>query len=302
MDVDTLKKAIDELLPRIADTAKRDELARRAAEAVDKHAKAATDQEREAAKAELEAIRAEAETAAGGAQDNNGGGGGGGSAPSGFLTTEAYWLVAAVVAASFAFVVWYFWNIGGDKFGSIESTRPLLVLTLIVSMLAFGGLLIMRALFVQEPFETFDRKFRLAREIFLVYSGIFGTIIGFYFGSSDDHDAAAPAVEVAYRDGRVTAAISGGAEPFIGFFTPRGQSGGDLMTANDRVLTLAVTPPACPEGGTVRIVDGRGRQAAGTVDCGGGDENMANNSTDNVVANANEAGGADNGNVANNTQ
>ena len=51
----------------------------------------------------------------------------------------------------------------------------------------FGGALLFGALFSSEGGQELTDRFRHAREIFLVFSGIFGTVVGFYFGAGDTH-------------------------------------------------------------------------------------------------------------------
>lgn len=179
-------------------------------------------------------------------------------------------LISGVTVGFFASLWAYFAFLGPERYASIATTRPVLVLTLIICMLGFGGLLIVRSLFATEPAEAFERRFRLAREVFLVFAGIFGTIIGFYFGAADEETANdAPAVEVAFSDGQVTAAVSGGAEPFLGILTLAGGGAGEVMAVDERMLSYKVEQ--CPAGAGVVVVDGRGRRAEGKVECGDGE-------------------------------
>ncbi|MGZ8285324.1 MAG: hypothetical protein ACXW27_08085 [Allosphingosinicella sp.] len=179
-------------------------------------------------------------------------------------------LISGVTLGFFGSLWAYFAFLGPERYASISTTRPILVLTLIICMLGFGGLLIVRSLFTTEPAEAFERRFRLAREVFLVFAGIFGTIIGFYFGAADEETAnETPAVEVAFSEGQVTAAVSGGAGPFLGILTLEGDSAGELMSVDERMLSFKVAQ--CPAGARVVVVDGRGRRAEGEVDCGDSD-------------------------------
>ena len=135
--------------------------------------------------------------------------------------------------------------------------------------LGFGGLLIGRALFSDEPHDQFQNRFRHAREIFLVFAGIFGTIIGFYFGASDDDAAAAqgvPAIEVATAANRtVEVTVTNGAEPFMGMLELADGAGAAALTADGRKLTTQLGPDQCPSGAKIRIVDGRGRRAEAEI-------------------------------------
>lgn len=198
-------------------------------------------------------------------------------------------LISFVTLGFFGSLWAYFAFLGPDRYASIATTRPVLVLTLIICMLGFGGLLIVRSLFTAEPAEAFERRFRLAREIFLVFAGIFGTIIGFYFGAADEESGnSEPTMEVAWSDGSVTAAVTGGTGPFLGIFTPKGASGGELMTVDERVMSYKIAE--CPAEATVVVVDGRGRRLEGEVDCDGDEaENATQSNTTDSNSLANES-------------
>lgn len=275
MDVPAARNEISGYLARVTDAQKREDLQRRLDDILARHAAAQDQAARQTIEGELSTLRSEAESAASGAVRPPGGGDGGkglsfgsnGAVPAGaFLTLGGFALVLVVTILSFGFLFFYFYMLGGENFTSMESVRPLLVLTLILSMLGFGGLLIIRALFAPYDGEELQNRFRLGREIFLVFSGIFGTIIGFYFGSEDDEQAEAPTVEVAFSPGRITGAVVGGTAPFVMIYTPAGATGGTATTSNDRAISIPVEGP-CPEGATLLIVDGRGRRADGKIDC-----------------------------------
>lgn len=93
----------------------------------------------------------------------------------------------AVLAIVFLGLAWFFYRYmaeaGLGKLSTFEGTRPLLVIAAIISTIAFGGALLIGSLFSSEG--SFEDRFRHSREIFLVFSGIFGTVIGFYFGAGD---------------------------------------------------------------------------------------------------------------------
>lgn len=55
------------------------------------------------------------------------------------------------------------------------------------------------AIFWVKP-EEVDRRAGYAKELLAVMIGIFGTILGFYFGSADQRQATAPAVEIEVSD------------------------------------------------------------------------------------------------------
>ena len=88
MDVETLKNQIDGHIARVTDPAKRSDLRTRADTLYAQHQAAATAAEKTQLFARLEAVRAEAETAAS-TQNTSGGGSGGGNAAAGMAAAAA---------------------------------------------------------------------------------------------------------------------------------------------------------------------------------------------------------------------
>jgi hypothetical protein len=185
-------------------------------------------------------------------------------------------LISGVVIAFFLSIWMYFYGLGPDRYASIEATRPMLVLTLIICMLGFGGLLIVRSLFSSEPAEHYERRFRLAREVFLVFAGIFGTIIGFYFGAADGESERSVSLDVEWAEGVLTARTEGGSDLFYGVLMRAGQPDQPLAK-RDGLLTVEVTP--CPEDALVVAFTGDGRRTEGKVACeeSGADGDAATN-------------------------
>lgn len=109
------------------------------------------------------------------------------------------------------FLVHYVSEVGFVKLSTIEGTRPLLVIAAIVSTIAFGGALLVGSLFSSEG--SFEDRFRHSREIFLVFSGIFGTVIGFYFGAGDSKGPQL-GVDATLEEATVVAYATGGTPPY----------------------------------------------------------------------------------------
>jgi len=175
------------------------------------------------------------------------------------------WLIGLAIAL-YVVTLWaYFYGIGADRYGTIEATRPVLVFTLIVAMLGFGGLLIFFSLFARTQL---GQNFSKAREIFLVFSGIFGTIIGFYFGAADEEAVAkAMTLTVSVAEGRqLSVAVEGGSGPFIGTITLPNQSAGTAVTSNERSLRFDIAEAACPAEARIVIFDGRGGRGEAKVE------------------------------------
>ena len=166
-----------------------------------------------------------------------------------------------------------------EDISSVRATRPILVFTLIVAMLGFGGLLMVRSLFGDLNEERLEKRFRLAREIFLVYSGIFGTIIGFYFGAADEIDVASPpSITLSGSSDTISAQVTGGSAPFTGVLQRTEPKLDLLLQGGGRLLSVKLEQPAggspdmvdgvpnyCGIGGTITVIDGRGRRASADV-------------------------------------
>lgn len=110
-------------------------------------------------------------------------------------------------------LVWYVAKLDPQKLISIESIRPVLVFGLIISTITFGAALIIGALYSEG--ETLEARFRHAREIFLVFSGIFGTVIGFYFGAGESKVLQQPVMITANLVGaKLEGQVGGGTPPY----------------------------------------------------------------------------------------
>lgn len=121
----------------------------------------------------------------------------------------------AVLAIVFIGLAWFFYRYiaeaGLGKLSTFEGTRPLLVIAAIISTIAFGGALLIGSLFSSEG--TFEERFRHSREIFLVFAGIFGTVIGFYFGAGDSKTSQI-GIDAILEDATVVAYANGGTPPY----------------------------------------------------------------------------------------
>lgn len=197
------------------------------------------------------------------------------------LSREVFWIIIVVVVGIMALFAAYFVGIGYNWNFSIDQTRPLLVMTLIVSMLGLGGMLTFMAFMSSEGGDDLNSRFRLAREVFLVFSGIFGTIIGFYFGAADKEKADNPiSVSIAVANSELSAEVTGGTPPFVGIVERVDPLLKRLMQGKDRVLSLRFTPfspddkkdgdkdgvfDGCAVGATVIVIDSNGKRAEADV-------------------------------------
>lgn len=145
------------------------------------------------------------------------------SRPLGFWAKVGAFILFAVFAGLLWFIAYYISSLGAEKLSTIEATRPLLVVTAIVSTIAFGGALLVGSLFTSEG--TYEDRFRHAREIFLVFSGVFGTVLGFYFGAGDSSRTLF-GLDATLEDATLVAYATGGTAPykFVVTYGPKGQS------------------------------------------------------------------------------
>ena len=194
------------------------------------------------------------------------------------------------------FVFQYLQMLPEAQRSTIEGTRLILVLTLIVSMLGFGGLMIARALFGSGDADDLNTRYRLAREVFLVFAGTFGTVTGFYFGSAGTGMAASSplAVKSSFAGGKVLVTIEGGAAPFVALLAPDGKSASMLQHSGERAISFEVGGNTCPEQAKITVVDGRGQQSETTLACTA--TTPADTAADNGAA---PAAGAGNDNAGN---
>ncbi|MET0294259.1 MAG: hypothetical protein ABW042_04525 [Phenylobacterium sp.] len=142
--------------------------------------------------------------------------------------------------------------------------RPVIMLAMIVAMLGFGAFLIFRPMLMTEPAEQVEQKFRLAREVFLIFSGIFATVVGFYFGAleggdSDDMSQAAT-VAVALDHRGIAATLAGGPPPYTAALVMPDGSRHDFVADPDNASRLILAPGSagavCPEGGVLEASSG----------------------------------------------
>jgi hypothetical protein len=278
MNVDANKMIIERVIGKVPSSTMRDQLSSDLTTLLDQHA-AAPDNQKPLIADQMAQLRKTAEIAAG----------------MGAWSWFSISFISIITLGFFGAIFLYFKGLGPDRYSSIEATRPILVFTLIIAMLGFGGLLIVRALFSCEAGAELQNRFRLAREIFLVYAGIFGTIIGFYFGAADGAGSRPPSLGTpVFAAGRVSVVVEGGRAPFLGLFTPRGQVGGQMMAVADRTLSFEI--PGCPADAEILVVDGEGRRAEAKVTCPAAPATNGNGAGGNGASGDVASGNAVNGN------
>jgi hypothetical protein len=92
--------------------------------------------------------------------------------------------------------------------------RGVITLLICVVALMMGLMLIVTSFFMEGTDEEANKRFSRAREIFTVFMGILGTIVGFYFGSTDRVGSGLVLADIKLIDEQVMTHVSGGAKPY----------------------------------------------------------------------------------------
>jgi hypothetical protein len=127
-------------------------------------------------------------------------------------------LLVAVVVGGIAVTLWTFVsNATPGSLSTIDGARPIITLAAIISTVGFGASLVLAALFASDA--NFETRFRTAREIFLVFSGVFATVVGFHFGAGQSPTAGQTAPvsisRMSVQGGKLNVFIEGGVPPYV---------------------------------------------------------------------------------------
>lgn len=126
-------------------------------------------------------------------------------------------VTVAVVLVGIGIVLWTFVsNALPGSLATINGARPLITLAAIISTVGFGASLVLAALFASDA--NFETRFRTAREIFLVFSGVFATVVGFHFGAGQTsmEPPSLPSVnKISYADGKWQVTVDGGTPEYL---------------------------------------------------------------------------------------
>lgn len=133
------------------------------------------------------------------------------SVPAIFGAAALFVAFAAVGGLVYAYLA----QAGWDSLQTVQGTRPILVLAAVIATLTYGGGLLFSALFSNEG--KFEERFRMAREIFLVFSGVFATVVGFHFGQANDApppNSLSLGIETSQDAGKLNLLVQGGTPPY----------------------------------------------------------------------------------------
>lgn len=103
-----------------------------------------------------------------------------------FLSNPTTW--SAVLVIAFAGVIYQILNSGSrpivDQFPQLEFARGVISIVFVFFTIGFAAIVLIHGLFVSDTVNE-DRRFTRGREVLGLFIGIVGTIVGFYFGSTD---------------------------------------------------------------------------------------------------------------------
>jgi hypothetical protein len=106
-------------------------------------------------------------------------------------------------------------KMGASSWQTIPGGRAVLLLALTFAFVTYGGTLLVTPFFSEG--SGFDERFRRAREIFLLFAGMFTTIVGFYFASANNPFLGASlliAETFNAAKGELQVAVAGGKSPY----------------------------------------------------------------------------------------
>lgn len=158
------------------------------------------------------------------------------------------------------------WDKGGvlDKLKDGEYARGLITYLFAVGTIGAVVILILAALTGSGATEERDARFDKAKEIFSLLIGIFGTIIGFYFGSikaeaetgRTDLAVAAPLVPDTVTAGEpvgVISSASGGSPPYLYSVGFDGAAGAGFVKRSQGWIREELPAPAVGRDSTVHV-------------------------------------------------
>lgn len=128
-----------------------------------------------------------------------------------FMTSPGSWTLVLLLVFALLFVV----AIGTDlpiihRFTDVAFSRGVITFIITLATVAIAFVLVYSALYAGE---SSDDRFRRAREVFTALMGILGTIVGFYFGSTDTGTGALSLADLKV-DGSEVRTFASGTSPF----------------------------------------------------------------------------------------
>ncbi len=140
------------------------------------------------------------------------------------------------------------------------------LITFIIAIATIGLAFIM--VFQSFSGEASDNTFRRAREVFTGLMGILGTIVGFYFGSSEKPSAPLDVATVKVADGQLITYASGGIRPYKYSITSTDKNFKQIDGSSEEGWVIATVNQAPMPGSqiTVNVTDNKETKASRKID------------------------------------
>jgi hypothetical protein len=148
------------------------------------------------------------------------------------------------------------------RFADQEYARGVITFVISLSTIGIAFVLIYQAFFSTE---STDDRFRRGREVFTGLMGVLGTIVGFYFGSTNDGSDRLGLADLRLSGQEVTTFVTGGSPPYRYTLTLGGVAGEQRLSGDGWVVDSLPRMPARGETVTLDVFDARNRQAAKSV-------------------------------------
>jgi hypothetical protein len=120
-------------------------------------------------------------------------------------------LALVLVVSLFAVGYMVIW-MGAPVWQTMSGGRAVLLVALTLSFVTFGGALLVAPLYSEEKLEE---RFRRSREIFLLFAGMFSTVVGFYFASVDEKATIVTTESFDAAKGELQLTVIGGKSPYV---------------------------------------------------------------------------------------
>lgn len=183
----------------------------------------------------------------------------------GLTWTYGTGIACAVGAMVLVGMIFYLYNrIPDDKIMDLGAARQVIMFAMIVAVVGFGGALIILPFCLADDTDTkpgIADRFRLSREIFLVFSSIFATVVGFYFGGSGIASRAPGAIGIVptLSSGVLSITISGGEPPYKAGIKYSDGTDADLAGTEGDGAVWTLKPDAhCPAGAMISVSGANG--------------------------------------------
>jgi hypothetical protein len=173
------------------------------------------------------------------------------------------WTVLLLIAFGFALLFAILTNKPAiDRLADPAYARGVITWMISLATIGIAFVLIYQAFF---SVESSDDRFRRAREIFTGLMGVLGTIVGFYFGSTEPAAGRLRLAVGQVLDRRVLTFVSGGEAPYRYTLTYKNAVPAAKVSQDGWIID---TLPAAPEAGskiTITVTDSKKQEATADI-------------------------------------